>query len=91
MKKIKKYQCVKQAITLNKQFSSVPNYNFEKPLDSAGNFFEKSTKIFKKNPRFKNSAVVCMLKGMIAKSSSNKKNIYLEEKRMDFFRYLRTL
>lgn len=40
---------------------------------------------------FRSSVVVCMLKGMIAKSSSGNKNVYLEEDMVDFFRYLRTL
>lgn len=85
------YQCLKQMIFLQKQLDSVPNYDFEKPIDSTTVFFEKAATMHKNNPKFRNSVVVSMLKGIIAKSSCNKNNIQLEEKMVDFYRYLRTL
>ena len=39
------YQHLKKVISLNKQLSSVPNYNFEISLDSAGTFFEKAENV----------------------------------------------
>ena len=78
-------------IKLNKNLGASATHECEETVDSTSSFFQKAATLHKDNPKFRNSVVVCMLKAMIAKSSSNHLHTKVEEKMLDFFRYLRTL
>ena len=60
-------------------------------IDNSSILFEKADQLCKNNKSFRNNIIICLLKAIVVKQSSRHNNLTIEQKLVDFCRYLRTL
>lgn len=85
------YQYLKDLIKLNKNLEKIKPIMNKNEMDSASKIFRKAEDIYRENIMFRLHIVMCILKAIIVKTSLGVKNLKMEAKLVDFYRYLCTL
>ena len=60
-------------------------------IDNSSILFKKADQLHKDNKSFQNNIIICLFKVIVAKQLSRYNNLVIEQKLVDFYRYLRIL
>ena len=85
------YEYLKEAVSLNNRMKQTKPLFKDDEIDNSSTLFEKADQLYKENKSFRSNIVICLLKAIVAKQSSGHNNLVMEQKLVDFYRYLRTL